>query len=100
MMMGMHYVKGGSYVGLSIIFLFGAILCFLMMGRGGCCGGHRGHYGHSAGRHDHYGADDNGEYAIDPVCGMRVSKKNAITRQKDGKTYYFCSEECANSFKG
>jgi len=50
-----------------------SILCFLMMGRGGCCGGYGGHYGHSAGRHDHYGTGDNGEYAIDPVCGMRLS---------------------------
>ncbi|TYP57637.1 YHS domain-containing protein [Thermosediminibacter litoriperuensis] len=83
-----------------ILLLIGAGLLFLMMRRGGCCGGHGGHGGHYAGGHDHYRTDGNGEYAVDPVCGMRVSKKNAITRQINGKTYYFCSEECANSFRG
>jgi YHS domain-containing protein len=56
--------------------------------------------GHSAGGHDHHRSDGSDEYAVDPVCGMRVSKRNAITRQINGKTYYFCSEECANSFRG
>ncbi|MCG0275237.1 MAG: YHS domain-containing protein [Thermosediminibacteraceae bacterium] len=77
-----------------LLLLIGAALLFLMMRRGGCCGGH------SAGGHDLHRTDDNSNYAVDPVCGMRVSKKNAITRQINGKTYYFCSEECANSFRG
>ena len=36
--------------------------------------------------------------ATDPVCGMKVDKSKAVTRQKDGKTVYFCSEHCAHSF--
>ncbi|MDD5502897.1 MAG: heavy metal translocating P-type ATPase [Candidatus Thermoplasmatota archaeon] len=39
-----------------------------------------------------------GEYAIDPVCGMKVKKSEAITRVIDGKTFYFCSEGCADGF--
>ncbi|WP_223156836.1 YHS domain-containing protein [Thermosediminibacter oceani] len=83
-----------------ILLLIGAALLFFMIRRGGCCGGHGGHGGYYAGGHNHHRTDGNGEYAVDPVCGMRVSKKNAITRQINGKTYYFCCEECANSFRG
>lgn len=39
--------------------------------------------------------------AIDPICGMEVKEDaNAITFQKDGKTYYFCSEHCKKKFIG
>lgn len=37
--------------------------------------------------------------AIDPVCHMEVDEKTAISRQHDGKTYYFCAEGCAKAFE-
>lgn len=40
-----------------------------------------------------------GETATDPVCGMTVAvKSDAITREYNGKTYYFCGEHCAKNF--
>jgi uncharacterized protein len=36
--------------------------------------------------------------ATDPVCGMRVDRAQAIARALDGRTYWFCSEGCAESF--
>ncbi len=38
------------------------------------------------------------EEATDPVCGMTVDPSTAIQRTNAGRTYYFCSEHCANSF--
>jgi YHS domain-containing protein len=39
-----------------------------------------------------------GEY-IDPVCGMRVDKKNAAGKSKrEGQKYYFCSTQCNKEF--
>lgn len=39
------------------------------------------------------------ETAIDPVCGMTVAVNDeAISRELDGKTYYFCAERCAENF--
>ena len=41
----------------------------------------------------------NGETATDPVCGMSVTvSADAITREHDGKTYYFCGDHCAANF--
>jgi Cu+-exporting ATPase len=37
--------------------------------------------------------------AIDPICGMKVDKRNAITRVIGGRSYYFCMESCANTFE-
>jgi Cu+-exporting ATPase len=37
--------------------------------------------------------------AIDPVCGMRVDKRKAISRQIGGRKYYFCTESCAKTFE-
>lgn len=38
--------------------------------------------------------------AIDPVCGMSVSVgEGTLSKEFDGKTYYFCSEHCASSFE-
>lgn len=34
----------------------------------------------------------------DPICGMQVDKEKAVKLEKDGKTYYFCSENCKNKF--
>ena len=37
---------------------------------------------------------------IDPVCGMQVDEKSAPAQVNyAGKTYYFCSKECAQMFK-
>lgn len=35
----------------------------------------------------------------DPICGMYVSEKNAIIRQINGQTIYFCSENCAREYE-
>ncbi|PJM77739.1 ATPase [Bifidobacterium felsineum] len=49
--------------------------------------------------HMHHNAPVDGETATDPVCGMTVSvNADAITREFEGKTYYFCGEHCANNF--
>ncbi len=34
----------------------------------------------------------------DPVCGMTVNEKTALHADRDGKTYYFCSEHCRITF--
>jgi P-type Cu+ transporter len=37
--------------------------------------------------------------AIDPVCGMSVDETTAAAKTSyKGKTYYFCSEDCKESF--
>jgi uncharacterized membrane protein YraQ (UPF0718 family) len=35
--------------------------------------------------------------ATDPVCGMKVDRQSAVTRERGGQTRYFCSEHCADS---
>jgi len=32
--------------------------------------------------------------AIDPICGMTVDTTAALHAERDGKTFYFCSEHC------
>ncbi len=34
----------------------------------------------------------------DPVCGMTVDEATAIHTERDGKTYYFCSDGCREKF--
>jgi uncharacterized membrane protein YraQ (UPF0718 family)/YHS domain-containing protein len=36
--------------------------------------------------------------AIDPVCGMSVDKAKALRLERDGRTYFFCSEHCRSAF--
>ncbi|MGD8352566.1 MAG: heavy metal translocating P-type ATPase [Pseudomonadota bacterium] len=36
--------------------------------------------------------------AIDPVCKMEVDEKTALSAEKDGKTWYFCSPGCREKF--
>jgi Cu+-exporting ATPase len=43
--------------------------------------------------------DELGDFATDPVCGMKVPKKKSIKKDFDGKTYYFCSQECLDKFE-
>ncbi len=38
--------------------------------------------------------------ATDPVCGMTVDEADAVaTVEHGGKTYYFCSTDCAEEFR-
>jgi len=34
----------------------------------------------------------------DPVCGMSVDKATALHAERDGKTFYFCSDHCRQNF--
>lgn len=36
----------------------------------------------------------------DPVCHTLIPKKQAVRLRTDGKTYYFCSENCCDLFTG
>ncbi len=38
--------------------------------------------------------------AKDPVCGMTVDEATALKAERDGQTYYFCSEHCRQKFLG
>lgn len=81
----------------------------MMFKGGGCCGGHS-HGGHDQGGHAHMGhSGGNGQFGsgqmnnqiemvVDPECGMHVNPETAIKQNIDGKTYYFCSENCRSSF--
>jgi len=40
------------------------------------------------------------ETVVDPVCMMKIKPSEAVaTAEHDGTTYYFCSEDCAESFR-
>jgi len=39
------------------------------------------------------------EMVQDPVCKIYVPKREALTAEQDGATYYFCSKECRQKFK-
>jgi YHS domain-containing protein len=34
----------------------------------------------------------------DPVCGMTVDETTAVHAERDGKTFYFCSDRCLKTF--
>lgn len=34
----------------------------------------------------------------DPICGMTVDKATALQAQRDGTTFYFCSDHCRQKF--
>jgi uncharacterized membrane protein YraQ (UPF0718 family)/YHS domain-containing protein len=36
--------------------------------------------------------------ATDPVCGMKVDRHQALRLDRDGSTFYFCSEPCRESY--
>ncbi len=47
-----------------------------------------------------YAQNDADSTVMDPVCGMKVKKSEAkATYEYNGKTYYFCMEECLKKFK-
>lgn len=38
--------------------------------------------------------------SCDPVCGMELDEKSALAEVKyEGRTYFFCSEECKEEFE-
>ena len=37
--------------------------------------------------------------ATDPVCGMKVDRAKAVTKEFGGRTYYFCSSHCLHAFE-
>lgn len=34
----------------------------------------------------------------DPICGMNVDPATALHAERDGKTFYFCSDTCRQKF--
>ena len=36
--------------------------------------------------------------AKDPICGMTVDESSPLRAERDGQTYYFCSEHCRKKF--
>ena len=34
----------------------------------------------------------------DPICGMTVNEATALHAERDGKTFYFCSDQCRQKF--
>lgn len=34
----------------------------------------------------------------DPVCGMTVDETTALRTERDGRTFYFCSDHCLQKF--
>lgn len=41
-----------------------------------------------------------GELKKDPVCGTFISTQTAFQKSVHGETYYFCSADCRDKFKG
>ncbi len=37
--------------------------------------------------------------AEDPVCHTYVPQSSSLKLEKNGKTYYFCSQKCCDEFK-
>ena len=38
-------------------------------------------------------------FTKDPTCGMNVDEATAVHSDRDGRTYYFCSEMCQQKFE-
>jgi P-type Cu+ transporter len=36
--------------------------------------------------------------SIDPICGMTVDESSALRSERDGQTFYFCSQRCREIF--
>jgi len=49
-------------------------------------------------RTDGINADITDVLVEDPVCGKLVPQQQALKIDKNGETYYFCSNECCNQF--
>jgi uncharacterized membrane protein YraQ (UPF0718 family)/YHS domain-containing protein len=37
--------------------------------------------------------------ATDPMCGMKVDRAKAVTKEFGGETFYFCSQHCLHAFE-
>jgi YHS domain-containing protein len=37
--------------------------------------------------------------ATDPVCGMKVDRSKAVTKQLGNETFHFCSDHCLHAFE-
>ncbi len=42
--------------------------------------------------------NENEAPAKDPICGMTVDTATALHAERDGETFYFCSEHCREKF--
>jgi len=38
-------------------------------------------------------------FTKDPTCGMNVDEATSVHSDRDGRTYYFCSEMCQRRFE-
>src|SRR5581483_5938295 len=36
--------------------------------------------------------------ATDPICGMTVDEATSLRTERDGQTFYFCSDHCRQKF--
>ena len=58
--------------------------------------------GHSHGKPGSHGPPPTGGgkgMAKDPICGMVVPKATALSAQRGGRDYYFCSQTCLQTFQ-
>jgi YHS domain-containing protein len=47
------------------------------------------------------GGAEMAQTVTDPVCGMQIRPEDAVaTEEHDGRTFYFCSEACHQTFVG
>ena len=46
------------------------------------------------------GPPSGGELKKDPVCGTFISTATAFQKSSQGQTFYFCSTECRDKFRG
>ena len=37
-------------------------------------------------------------FTKDPTCGMTVDEATALKEKRDGRTYFFCSDQCLQQF--
>jgi YHS domain-containing protein len=37
--------------------------------------------------------------AKDPICGMTVDESSPLRAERDGETYFFCSDRCRQKFE-
>jgi YHS domain-containing protein len=42
--------------------------------------------------------NDSKTVTTDPICGMTVDTATALHAERDGKTFYFCSDHCREKF--
>jgi Cu+-exporting ATPase len=50
-------------------------------------------------RSQHQQVFASGKMAKDPICGMMVDKTTALSRERGGRSYYFCSDTCLRTFE-